>query len=112
MKWLFKSLNEKDRRRYAAVEAAKLGRGGLGYIAELFGMAPKTIRQGRRDLKLTDDAAARSGSQKRGDVWGSSKSLPGSNSTFSRSSVSTLLVARSRAFAGRLSNTGACGCDE
>ncbi|MFT5092168.1 MAG: hypothetical protein ACI93T_000987 [Porticoccaceae bacterium] len=30
MKWLFVSLNEKDRRRYAAVEAAKLGRGGQG----------------------------------------------------------------------------------
>ena len=58
MKWLFKTLDEKDRRRYAAVEAAKLGRGGLGYIAELFGMDPKTIRQGRRDLELTDDAAA------------------------------------------------------
>ena len=62
MKWLFQSLDEKDRRRYAAVEASKLGRGGLGYIAELFEMDPKTIRQGRRDLDQatdpTDDAAA------------------------------------------------------
>ncbi|MFT5325678.1 MAG: hypothetical protein ACI8P0_003550 [Planctomycetaceae bacterium] len=57
MKWLFVSLNEKDRRRYAAVEAAKLGRGGQGYMAELFGIDPKTIRQGRRDLELIDDAA-------------------------------------------------------
>ena len=29
MKRLFVSLNEKDRRRYAAVEAGKLGHGGV-----------------------------------------------------------------------------------
>ena len=57
MKWLFSSLAEKDRRRYAAVEAAKLGRGGQGYMAELFGIDPKTIRQGRRDLEQADDSA-------------------------------------------------------
>lgn len=33
----FKSLSEKDRRRYAAVEAEKLGHGGLVYVARLFG---------------------------------------------------------------------------
>ena len=44
------SLREKDRRRYAAVEAAKLGFGGVEYIANLLGCDPKTIRQGRADL--------------------------------------------------------------
>jgi hypothetical protein len=44
------SLREKDRRRYAAVEAAKLGFGGVEYIADLLGCDPKTIRQGRADL--------------------------------------------------------------
>ena len=29
----FRSLNERDRRRYAAVEAAKLGHGGVQYIS-------------------------------------------------------------------------------
>ncbi len=32
MKRLFGWLSGKDRRRYAAVEAAKLGRGGVEYI--------------------------------------------------------------------------------
>ena len=44
------SLREKDKRRYAAVEAAKLGFGGVEYIANLLGCDPKTIRQGRADL--------------------------------------------------------------
>lgn len=48
---LYQSLNEKDRRRYAAVEAEKIGRGGVGYIAELFGCHRDTIRQGRADLE-------------------------------------------------------------
>src|SRR5258708_1302355 len=47
----FLSLREKDRRRYAAVEAAKLGVGGVPYIANLLGIDPKTIRQGEADLK-------------------------------------------------------------
>jgi hypothetical protein len=58
MKRLFQSLSEKDRRRYAAVEAEKLGHGGVGYISELFDVDPKTIRQGRADLELETDPAA------------------------------------------------------
>ncbi len=45
-----RSLREHDRRRYAAVEAAKLGHGGIEYISRLLDIAPNTIRQGRRDL--------------------------------------------------------------
>ena len=45
-----RSLREKDRRRYAAVEAAKLGAGGMPYVAKLLGIDPKTIRQGQADL--------------------------------------------------------------
>jgi hypothetical protein len=52
---LFDSLGEKDRRRYAAVEATKLGHGGVEYIAGLFGCDPKTIRQGQTELESTDD---------------------------------------------------------
>ncbi len=44
MKALYGSLNEKDRRRYAAVEATKLGRGGHRYIVDLPGCDYKTIR--------------------------------------------------------------------
>jgi hypothetical protein len=47
---MYHSLREKDCRRYAAVEAAKLGHGGVEYIAKLLECDPKTIRQGQRDL--------------------------------------------------------------
>jgi hypothetical protein len=50
MKTLHCSLREKDQRRYAAVEAAKLGHGGVEYIASLLGCDPKTIRQGLADI--------------------------------------------------------------
>ena len=56
---LYRSLSEKDRRRYAAVEAAKLGHGGITYLAQLFDCDPDTIRQGKADLeRLPEDAAA------------------------------------------------------
>jgi hypothetical protein len=51
-------LSEKDRRRYAAVEALKLGHGGIDYIARLLGCDPKTIRQGMHDLEQPQDPAA------------------------------------------------------
>jgi hypothetical protein len=55
MKRLFSSLNEKDRRRYAAVEATKLGHGGIEYISRLLGCDPKTIGQGQSELEGADD---------------------------------------------------------
>ena len=55
----YNSLSEKDRRRYAAVEAEKLGHGGVEYIASLLDCDAKTIRQGRQDIEqLPEDAAA------------------------------------------------------
>ena len=59
MKRLSSWLSEKDRRRYAAVEAAKLGHGGLEYIARLLNCDPKTIRQGLQDLEQPEDPATR-----------------------------------------------------
>ena len=61
MRLLYESLSEKDRRRYAAVEAEKLGHGGAQYIAELFDCEPDTIRRGREDIAQLphDDAAGR-----------------------------------------------------
>ena len=55
MQRLFESLNERDRRRYAAVEAAKLGYGGIEYLTRLLGCDPQTIRQGLAELEA--DAA-------------------------------------------------------
>lgn len=39
MRNVFHSLNEKDQRRYAAVEADRLGHGGVAYISRLFDAA-------------------------------------------------------------------------
>ena len=58
MQRLFATLSEKDRRRYAAIEAIKLGHGGIGYIANLFEIDPKTMRRGIADLSLTEDPIA------------------------------------------------------
>ena len=58
MKRLYDWLSEKDRRRYAAIEALKLGHGGTEYIAGLLQCDPKTIRQGMDDLQAEEDTAA------------------------------------------------------
>jgi hypothetical protein len=55
MKRLYDSLKESDRRRYAAVEATKLGHGGIEYIARVLACDPKTIRQGLKELEGGDD---------------------------------------------------------
>jgi len=55
MKRLYDSLNESDRRRYAAIEAAKLGHGGIEYIAHVLGCDPKTIQRGLGELEGGDD---------------------------------------------------------
>ena len=46
MRDFFQSLNEKDRRRYAGLEAAKLGHGGISYISEVLGCDRKTVSKG------------------------------------------------------------------
>ena len=58
MKRHFDWLSEKDRRRYAAIEAVKLGHGGIEYIARVLDCDPKTIQQGLSDLKQPEDPAA------------------------------------------------------
>ena len=55
MRMFHDSLSEKDRRRYAAIEAAKLGHGGTEHISALLGCDPKTIRQGKEDLDRLPD---------------------------------------------------------
>jgi hypothetical protein len=55
MQRLYRSLRENDRRRYAAIEAAKLGHGGIEYIAHVLGCDAKTIRQGMAELEAADE---------------------------------------------------------
>ena len=60
MRMFYDSLSEKDRRRYAAIEAAKLGHGGIESVATLLGCDPRTIRRGQQDLEhLPDDLGER-----------------------------------------------------
>lgn len=51
MQSYYESLSEKDRRRYAAIEAKKLGYGGMRYISKLFGCNYRTISKGIADLE-------------------------------------------------------------
>ena len=57
MQCLYATLSEKDRRRYAGIEAAKLGHGGIDYVSRLFGLDPKTVRRGLTELELPEDLA-------------------------------------------------------
>ncbi len=50
MQKLYGTLSEKDKRRYAAVEAKRLGRGGIAYIAELLGCSIRTISRGIQEM--------------------------------------------------------------
>lgn len=47
----FSSLQEKEKRHYAAIEAQKLGHGGRKYISDLFGISEYRIRTGIRELE-------------------------------------------------------------
>jgi hypothetical protein len=53
------TLSEKDRRRFAAIEALQRGYGGIVYIADVLGCSTKTIERGLKELDhLQDDPAA------------------------------------------------------
>ncbi len=53
------TLNEKDRRRFAALEASERGHGGITYIAGVLGCSTKTIERGIAELdSLEDDPVA------------------------------------------------------
>jgi hypothetical protein len=56
-------LSERARRRWAAVEAAALGRGGVSVVSAATGLAHSTIRRGIRELDTGD--APPSGRQRR-----------------------------------------------
>ena len=59
MRGFYQSLSEKDQRRYVAVEALRLGFGGIEYLAGLLGCSRKTIERGMAELdELPHDPAA------------------------------------------------------
>ena len=71
MQRLFVTLSEKDRRRYAGIEAAKLGHGGIGYVSRLFDLDSKTVRRGMTELEEKDDSVpSRARKKRRGPQGG------------------------------------------
>jgi hypothetical protein len=62
------SLKERDRRRYAAVEASRLGHGGVEYVSRLLGCDPKTIARGIAELESEDELAPDGQRKKGGDA--------------------------------------------
>lgn len=50
MRGFYTSLDEKDRRRYAGLEALKLGHGGQNYIARVLGCSRRTVRKGAQEV--------------------------------------------------------------
>lgn len=60
MRDFYQSLSEKDRRRYAAIEAKKLGYGGISYICNVLQCNDRTVVRGLADLdKLPPQAEKR-----------------------------------------------------
>lgn len=45
------TLNERDLRRYAGLEALKLGHGGIIYISKVLKMTEKTVSKGLEEVK-------------------------------------------------------------
>ena len=66
MKEFFTTLSEKDQRRYAAMEAAKLGHGGIAYMAQVVGCSRRTIARG---LAGPPGAPAGSGRRPHSPSW-------------------------------------------
>ena len=63
---LYRSLNERDRRRYAAVEAAKFGHGGIEYVVRVLGCDAKTIRHGSDELQGDEELSSSDRQRKKG----------------------------------------------
>jgi hypothetical protein len=76
-------LDERQRRLYAGLEAAKVGHGGDAQIAELVGIDPGTVARGRRELlggEITPGQVRRPGAGRKATPKGSPRSSKGSPS--------------------------------
>ena len=54
----YATLREKDRRRYAAIEARKLGHGGVSYVARVLGCDRNTVQAGMKELEQLPEPEA------------------------------------------------------
>jgi hypothetical protein len=55
MRMYYRSLPEDHRRRYAGVEALKIGFGGIAYVARVLGMSRRTVYAGIRELEAMSE---------------------------------------------------------
>ena len=53
-KKFFSTLNERQKRHFAALEAKQLGHGGILLISEAFGIHRHTVRHGLEELETTE----------------------------------------------------------
>ena len=77
MRCFYDSLDEKDRRRYAGVEALKIGYGGRSYIADVLKCSRRTVSKGACEVsslpkKEVDRRIRKKGGGRKpyGDKWG------------------------------------------
>lgn len=68
MRYTFSTLNERQRRVYAATEAIKLGHGGIGYIAQLLGCHRRTVERGLKQLRQSDCPLPQKRARKKGEA--------------------------------------------
>ena len=68
MRLYFRSLPEDHRRRYAGIEALKIGLGGIAYIARVLGMSRRTIYAGIRELESMGEDGGGSPRRPSGDA--------------------------------------------
>ena len=69
------TLNEKDRRRFGAIEAAQRGHGGITYVARVIGCSTRTIERGIEELDLLEDDPA-AGRTRRPGAGRKKRSIP------------------------------------
>ncbi len=77
MRRFYASLNEKDRRRYAGMEALRIGHGGRSYIADVLRCSRRTVSKGAYEVsrlpkKEVDQRIRRKGGGRKpyGEKWG------------------------------------------
>jgi hypothetical protein len=68
MRYTFSTLNERQRRLFAATEALKLGHGGIAYIAQLLDCHRRTIERGLNELRHPDSLLPVHRARKKGAV--------------------------------------------
>jgi hypothetical protein len=56
---VFDTLNEKDKRRFAAIQAKQLGHSGMKYISEILGISVSTIGRGIAERELLPEDPAK-----------------------------------------------------